>query len=236
MNKTFDRNMFIKTAAAMIGVVIVTYFIADISHQSKIRELATRHNIEVETLQEKNKKFTSGFLESSVVLDSAREDRALGNYYFELASLFYSIALSEKNSSMIISYKNKTIYNCSEAMPKYLISHMNFIKASEFFNSTIQYTEKTNYIKLLKLYINLTESGARLTLLRYNASKYLKYLAENITIVNNSAVLAENTTELMEMFNETMMIYGSELNNFEQQEREIEEYDIEGFNPIREPT
>ena len=236
MTKAFDRNMFIKTAAAMIGVVIVTYFLADISHQSKIRELTTKHNIEVETIQEKNKKFTNGFLESSVVLDSAREDRAFGNYYFELASLFYNIALSEKNSSKIMSYKNKTIDNCSEAMPKYLASHMNFIKSSEFFNSTIQYTVKPNYIKLLKLYVNLTESGARLTLLRYNASKYLKYLAENITIVNSSAILTENATELMEMFNETMMMYGSELNNFEQQEQEIEEYDIEGFNPIREPT
>ncbi|HEC89769.1 MAG TPA: hypothetical protein ENI44_04230 [Thermoplasmatales archaeon] len=236
MVRSFDRDLFIKTTAAMIGVVMITYFLADIVHQSKIKELTTQHNIEIESIQDKNKKFTSGFLESSVILDSAREDRAFGNYYFELASLFYNIALSEKNSSSISSHKNKTIDNCSEAMPKYLISHMNFIKSSEFFNSTIQYTDKPNYIKLLKLYVNLTKSGARLTLLRYNASKYLKYLAENITIINDSAVLSENATELMEMFNETMIMYGIELSNFEEQEHEIDEYDIEGFSPIREPT
>ena len=235
MVKTFDRNMFIKAMIFMVVIIIVTYFLADIVHQSKIKELTYQHNVEIESIEEKNKNFTSGFLESSVLLDAAREDRAFGNYYFDLASLFYSSALAEKNSSLILSYKNITIDNCSRAMPKYLTSHLNFIKASTFFNSTAKYTEKPSYIKLLKLYINLTNSGARLTILRYNASRYLKYLAENITIINNSAVL-ENKTELMDMFNETMMMYGNELSNFEEQEQKIEEYDIEGFNPIREPT
>ena len=85
------------------------------------------------------------------------------------------------------------------------------------------------------MYVNLTNSGAKLTLLRYNATIYLKIIAENITFVNNSAVpLMENLSDIMDLFNQTMMEYGGELGNYEEIQDEIDEYNIEGFSPIRE--
>ena len=233
MARLFDRNIFIMLLAVMIGFITVTYFIADIVNQSKMDDLTTAHITEMESIEKMNINFTSKFLESSVLLDSAREYRAFGNYHFELASLFFASALSEQNVSMIESYKNRTIDNCTEAMPKYLISNLNFEKASSFFNSTKKYTEYDGYLKLLDLYVNLTESGTRLTMLRYNASKYLKYLAENITIINGTAAL-ENVSDLMDLFNETMGMYGDEEGTYDEHEDEIDEYDIEGFDPNRE--
>ncbi|MCK5030429.1 MAG: hypothetical protein KAR64_03085, partial [Thermoplasmatales archaeon] len=71
------------------------------------------------------------------------------------------------------------------------------------------------------------------TMLRYNASKYLKHLTENITVINGSAAL-DNVSDLMDLFNGTMGMYGSELDIYEGYEEEIDEYDIEGFDPNRE--
>ena len=230
MARVFDRNIFIMLLSVMLGVILVTYFIADIVNRTKLESLATEHIAEIETIEEMNIRFTNGFLESSVLLDTAREFRAFGNYHFDLAILFYNSALSEKNLSIMESYRNKTIDNCTEAMPKYFNSHLNFKSSSDFFNSTKKHTIYSNYLKLLDLYVNLTESGSRLTFLRYNASKYLKYLAENITNVDI------NISELMELFNETMMIYDDELDIYNEYEEEIDEYDIIGFDPNREPT
>ncbi|MEA3458936.1 MAG: hypothetical protein U9R21_09720 [Candidatus Thermoplasmatota archaeon] len=235
MVKVFDKNMFVMLFAVMIGIVVITYFMADIMHQSTIESLTAEHVSEIGTIEGKNINFTSNFLESSVLLDSAREDRAFGNYHFDLASLFYSSALSEKNISIMELHKNRTIDNCTKAMPMYFNSHLNFKSASNFFNNTKKYTKYDNYLELLDLYINLTESGAKLTMLRYNASKYLKYLTENITVINGSAALG-NVSDLMDLFNETMIMYSSELDTYDEYEDDIDEYDIEGFSTIREPS
>jgi hypothetical protein len=233
MAKLLDRNMFIMLLAIMIGFITVTYFIADIVNQSKMDNLTTSHITEMESIEKMNINFTNNFLESSVLLDTAREHRAFGNYHFDLASLFFTSALSESNISIMESYKNITIDNCTKAMPKYDISSLNFKTASSFFDNTKKYTEYGGYLKLLDLYINLTESGARLTMLRYNASEYLKYLTENITVINGFAAL-DNVSDLMSLFNETVGMYGSELDIYEGYEEEIDEYDIEGFDPNRE--
>ena len=233
MARLLDRNMFIMLLAIMIGFITITYFIADIVNQSKIDNLTTSHITEMESIEEMNINFTNGFLESSVLLDTAREYRAFGNYHFDLASLFFTSALSEQDVLIMESYKNITIDNCTKAMPKYSISSLNFKTASSFFDNTKKYTEYSGYLKLLDLYINLTESGARLTMLRYNASEHLKYLTENITLINGFAAL-DNVSGLMDLFNETMGMYGSELNTYEEYEEEIDEYDIEGFDPNRE--
>jgi len=235
MVRVFDKNMFIMLLAVMIGFVTITYFMADIVHQSTIDSLNAEHFTEIETIEEKNINFTSNFLESSVLLDSAREDRAFGNYHFDLASLFYSSALSGKNISIMELHKNITIDNCTKAMPIYYNSHLNFKSSSNFFNNTKKYTDYSNYLELLDLYVNLTESGAKLTMLRYNASKYLKYLTENITVINGSAGI-ENISNLMDLFNETMIMYGNALDIYEGYENDIDEYDIEGFSTIREPS
>jgi len=217
MARLFDRNIFIMLLAVMIGFITVTYFVADIVNQSKMDDLTTAHITEMESIEEMNINFTNSFLESSVLLDTAREYRAFGNYHFDLASLFFTSALSEQNASIMESYKNITIDNCTKAMPKYNISSLNFKTASSFFDNTKKYTEY----------------GARLTMLRYNASKYLKYLTENITVINGSAAL-ENVSDLMDLFNETMGMYGAEEGIYDGYEDEIDEYDIEGFDPNRE--
>ena len=235
MVRVFNRNMFIMTFSVMIGFIVITYFVADIVHRSQIQALNTEHTLEIETIEENNINFTSGFLESSVLLDSAREDRAFGNYHFDIAHLFYTSALSERNQSVMNDYKNLSIYNSTQAMPMYLSSHYNFLEASDFFETTKGFTVYGNYLQLLNLYVNLTQSGARLTMLRYNASLYLKMLTENITYVNGSGAL-ENMIELLLLFNETMAMYGGELGGYEELLEEIDEYDIKGFSTIREPT
>ena len=234
--RVFDKNMLIMAVAIMVGIVVITYFVADIVHRSQIQELNTEHTHEIENIEENNINFTSSFLESSVLLDSAREDRAFGNYHFDIGRLFYTTALTEINATIVVSYKNISINNCTLAMPKYLTSHQNFNQASIFFNSSKKFTVYTNYIELLNLYVNLSQSGAKLTMLRYNASQYLMMLAENITISNNGSVVLENVTELENLFNETMAMYGAEMGNYEELQDEIDEYDIKGFSTIREPV
>jgi len=235
LTKIFDRNLFIMLFSIMVGVIIVTYFMADIVNQTKIDQLTAQHTVEIETIEEMNINFTNNFLESSVLLDSAREFRAFGNYHFDLASLFYTSALSENNISKINGYKNMSIDNCTAAMPKYLNSYLNFESASNFFNNTKKHTTHRNYLDLLNLYIKLTDSGAKLTMLRYNASIYLKYLSENITIQNGSAFVT-NETVIMDLLNMTLMMYGVEAGNYEDIEQDIDEYDIKGFDPKREPS
>jgi hypothetical protein len=235
MARVFDKNMLIMTTAVMVGVVVITYFVGDIVHQSQLTQLNTEHVSEIETIEERNINFTSSFLESSVLLDSAREDRAFGNYHFDLAHLFYISALSEDNETVFEDYQYRCISNCSSAMPMYETAHENFKMASSFYDTTKKFTDYENYIVLLSMYVNLSDSGARLTLLRYNASMYLMMLAENITFVNGSAIL-ENVTALEDLFNSTMMMYAGEMGNYEEIQKEIDEYDIEGFSAIREPV
>jgi hypothetical protein len=236
MTRVFDKNMLIMTSSVMVGFIVITYFVADIVHQSQIEQITTEHGFEIDTIEEKNINFTSSFLESSVLLDSAREDRAFGNYYFDLARLFYTSALAETNEIKFEEYQIQCIQNCSEAMPIYLSSHLNFQTAADFFYSTIQFTDYQNYIELLMLYTNLSESGAQLTILRYNASMYLKYLSENITYVNGTTVFISNMSIIEGLFNETMNMYGGMLQQFQEIQEEIDEYDIKGFSTIREPV
>jgi len=53
MVRTFDKNIFVMLFAVMIGVVIVTYFMADIMHQSTIESLTAEHVTEIGTIEEK---------------------------------------------------------------------------------------------------------------------------------------------------------------------------------------
>ena len=235
MVRIFDRNMFIMTLAIMAGFVVITYFIADIAHQSQIQELNSAFTSEIENIEQNNIYFTSSFLESSVILDSAREDRAYGNYHFDLAELFYTSALSEDNETRMNTYKTNCLVNCTEALPEYYNANQNFLLAANYFENTKQYTNFSNYITLLSLYVNLTESGARLVLLRYNATIYLSQIAEKIVFEEEGVVL-DNATELLDLLNETMMAYGGEMGTFNKIQDEIDEYGIEGFSPIREFT
>lgn len=226
MAREFTKNMFVMLLSIMVGAIIVTYFVGDIVYQSNIRSLTTQHTVEIETIEGKNINFTDHFLKSSVLLDSAREDRAFGNYHFDLAFLWYQSALSERNSSLMELYKNRTIDNCTNAMPQYLNSHQNFESAKSSFNDTKPYTSYEKYLEILDLYVGLTGSGARLAMLRYNATMYLKQLAENLTMINGTAGYSENMSELMDLFNKTMEDYEDELETYEEYQEEIDEYEF----------
>ena len=176
MGREFTKNMFIMLLSIMVGAVIITYFAADIVNRSTIENLTIEHTAEIETITGKNINFTNNFLKSSVLLDLAREYRAFGNYNFDLAFLWYSSALAERNISTIELYKQRTIDNCTEAMPNYLNSHGNFLESKVSFENTKNYTSYDKYLEILDIYIGLTGSGARLTMLRYNASQYLLLL------------------------------------------------------------
>ena len=232
MARVFDRNIFIMLLSIMIGVCIITYFAADIKARS---EEGQKFTVEIASIEEKNINFTNYFIKSSVILDQARENRAFGNYHFDLAFLWYQSALSEKNNSTMNLFKSRGIDNCTNAMPYYENSRLNFEEAKQFFIDTRSLTEYPTYTEVLDLYISLTDSGAKLTILRYNASLFLSYLTESLTFdaeTNNVTYVGiENITEMLMFFEETMAMYSVELEIFEEIKEEIDEYEF--FDEIR---
>jgi hypothetical protein len=235
MVREFDRNMFIMLLAVMIGVIVITYFAGDIVNSMHREELILKHTQEIETIESKNINFTTRFLDSMGDLDRARENRANGNYNFDLAFIWYTSALSEKNISNFELYKAWTIYNCDDAVYNYTLSNSNFGVAKTNFVKTKSFTHYEGYRNLLDLYVNLTESGERLTMLRINASLYLRNLADNLTITDGTVGFSVNVSELLDLFNETQLIYQVELGIYNLLEEQIEkEYNILGFSEERE--
>jgi len=233
MAREFNKNMFIMLMAIMIGVVIITFFIADIVNRSKIDTLTAEHNVEITSIKGKSENFTSNFLKSSVILDQAREYRAFGNYHFDLGFLWFKSAISAKNKSNMELYKIRGIDNCTNAMPEYYYAYLNFGEARNYYNYTKLFTIYSKYLDILDIYVKLTTSGAKLTMLRYNASLYLKYLIENLTfdINNNNVTYFGNVTGLLFLFDETMGAYEEELGIYEELQEEIDEYEF--FDEIR---
>lgn len=235
MVRVFDRNMFIMLLSIMIGVIIITYFYADIQNRMRTEKLISEHTAEIKTIESKNINFTNGFIHSLGLLDLAREYRADGNYNFDLAMIWYSSALSELNYTKLEEYKTRVSDNCDNAIVNYTYSYNNFIEAKNKFELTKNYVNYKIYINILDLYVNLTKSGSRLVTLRINASNYLKSIAENITIVNNSVSYMTNVTGLLDLFNSTMAEYLAEEDVYSDIEDQIEkEYNIIGFSEIRE--
>jgi len=231
MVKIFTKNMFVMLLSIMIGTLIITYFVADVVHRSNIETLTMQHTAEIGTLEKKNINFTSHFLSSSVLLDKSREDRAFGDYHFDLAFLWYTSALSETNETIMNLYKVRAIDNCTNAMPNYFNSHLNFEEAQTSFSDTKAYTTYPKYLEILDIYLDLTGVGARLTNLKYNASQYLIYLSENLTFKNNTVTYLENMTEMLGLFNMTMGLIGQTLEEYEEFQDEIDEYEF--FEEIR---
>lgn len=227
MVREFDRNIFVMLLAIMVGVIIITYFVADIVNRSKMETLTTQYEGEITTVKVKSKNFTSHFLKSSVILDQAREDRAFGNYHFDLGFLWYRSALAERNSSLMDLYKLRGIDNCTNAMPYYYNSHLNFDEAQEYFDDTKSCADE-EYLTILNLYVNLTGLGSQLTMLRYNASRYLMYLTENLTFNagTNSAEYLVNVSGLLGLFDMAMAAYGAMVGEFEEIQDEIDEYEF----------
>ncbi len=232
MAKEFDRNMFVMLLAIMIGAIIVTYFAADLIGSGKISDLTSQYEGEISSVKSESENFTSSFIKSTVILDQAREDRAFGNYHFDLGLIWYQSALAERNITYFKLYKVRGIDNCTNAMPKYYYSHLNFKDSKEYFNQTIAFASE-NYLEVLNLYVKLTESGAKLTTLRYDASRYLLYLIENLTWdpINNNVTFLENVSEIMVLFAGVMADYQQELGNYEDTQDEIDDYEF--FEEIR---
>jgi len=230
MGREFTKNMFIMLVTIMIGVVIITFFIADLKARSEEQE---RYTGEIEVIEQRNINFTNYFMKSSVLLDKAREDRAFGNYHFDLAFLWYQSALSIKNDSLFELYKIRGIENSTNALPYYEYSHLNFEESGNYFLETKSLTTYPSYLEVLDIYIDLTASGSRLTELRYTASTYLGYLTENLTFDfnNNNVTFQGNMTELLSMFDQIMFAIGAETEIFEGLQDEIDEYEF--FDEIR---
>ncbi len=132
-------------------------------------------------------------------------------------------------------YKNITNLNCDIAIKIYLISSQNYKISKTFFNKLKNYTENINYLNLIDIYINLTKSGEKLSLYRYNsASILLKQLTENITYIDGTADQG-NVTIILNLFYQNLTNYNQEMVIYEELQDDIEEFDLFGFNPNREP-
>ena len=235
MVRVFDRNMFIMLLSIMVGVIIITYFYADIQNRMRTEKLISKHTTEIKIIESKNINFTNGFIQSLGLLDLAREYRADGNYNFDLAMMWYRSALSELNADKLNDYRSKTINDCDSAIVNYTFSYDNFIEAKNRFNFTKGFVNYDVYLSILDLYVNLAESGSKLVSLRINASNYLKNIAENLTITNNTVSYMTNISGLLELFNKTILRYHAEEDIYSDIEDQIEkEYDIIGFSEIRE--
>jgi len=228
MARLFDRNMFIMLLSIMIGAIIITYFVADVVSRTSWEVKEEGYKIEIKDIKDKSENFTSLFLKSNILLDQAREDRAFGNYHFDLGFLWYNSALNERNSTLMDIYKFRGIENCTFAMPYYLSSNEDFLEAKYYFNETKDYTSIDKYITMLNLYVNLTASGSNLTNLRYAACQYLIYLLENLTFnfETNNVVYLENVTVILDLFDQIIISYNFEMGQYEEIQDEIDEYEF----------
>ncbi len=233
MPREFNRNMFIMLVSVMIGIIIVTFFVADIMKNIEWEEKEQQHQTQMDTLESKNTNFTTRLLSSLSHLDKARELRASGNYHFDLAYVWYTSAINEDENQTFNTYKNSTIENCYLAIENYSIGYDNFGVAKNMFSNTLNFSD--TFSNLVELYVNITNSAARLCLLRNNASMYIIYLAENLTFRDGGAEFMNNMSNITDLLNNTLIKYLNELKNYNELEDLIEkEYNIVGFSEIRE--
>ena len=221
--RIFDRNMFIMLVSIMIGAIVITYFVADIarrseieSYQEQIEDISTEKNV----FENKSKNFTDHIFKSLGSLDFSREYRSSADSYYDVAALiWYPIGEYEK-----------VIVNCTSAMEDYLLGYDNFLNTKVFFNDTIKYSTDLKYNSIIDIYKSISQSGANICLLGYNASKLLKELAENFSLYGNDT----NVSELLDLYNETLLFLGQELGFYMGLLDDLEEEYATYFNPVRE--
>lgn len=221
MARIFDRNMFIMLISVMIGVIIITYFIADINRKTQIENITLEHRTEITDITARHQNFTDHFLQGSLRMDRAREQREIGNYYFDFALFWYTTALHQENNTNLLY----CVQNCTIAMGKYTTSYQSFKESKPLFHDAVSFTDNEKYIEILGYYQQFAESGMTITLLRYNASSYLRSIAENLTLGNN-------ITELLELFNETLFLYDLEVGGYTDLKDILDLFLF--FDPIRE--
>ncbi|UCD13302.1 MAG: hypothetical protein JSW60_07015 [Thermoplasmatales archaeon] len=218
----------------MVGAIIITYFAGDIVNKSKIETLTTEHIVEIQDVHSKNENFTENFLQGSIVMDSAREVREVANLNFDFALFWFNSALVNVsvwfNNEWVNGTENLTercIKNCTYAMTKYLTSHDKFGESKPFFVDAKNFTERERYLEVLGYYVDFSQAGQTITLLRYNASKFIKQAAENLSL----GVL-ENVTFLVENFTMMEGLYQMALGGYQDMKEQIDEYTF--FDEIRE--
>jgi len=224
MAREFTKNMFVMLVSIMVGAIIITFFVADIVNHSKIETLNIEHVAEIRDINSINENFTNYYLQGSITMDSAREIREVANYHFDFALFWYNNALVNTTGT----FTQKCIENCTDAMVTYMTSHQKFTDSKPYFEEAKTFTDKARYIEVLGYYISFAQSGENITLLRYNASNYLKRAAENLSLGN-----MENVTILMGSFNLTELLYTGQLQAYESQKDQIDSYLF--FDTIREP-
>ena len=132
-------------------------------------------------------------------MDSAREIREVWNYYFYLAArIWYPQGEYQK-----------VIGNCTNAMSQYLTSNLKFAESKPYFIAAKTFTENPSYKGALDYYVAFANSGENITLLRYEAAKYLLYASENLSLgnVENATFLLENFSILESHYDELLQEY-----------------------------
>jgi len=228
------KNLVIILITLILIIFLILYFFTYNIYNSEIEYLNKSHLDEIQSIEEKNNNFNNIFLESLILEDSSTRDRLLGNYHFDLAIIFHNETLNQNDEIKMNEYKNITNTNCEIAIKSFLISSQNYKISNTFFNKSKKYTENINYLNLIDIYINLTNSGERLSMFRYNASILLKQLTENITYIDGSADQG-NVTIILNLFYQNLTNYDQEIEIYEELLDDIEEFDLFGFNPNREP-
>lgn len=235
MSLSIDRkNLMLVIMTLIIIICLIVYFVSYNNYNSEIKYLNKLHLDEIQSIEEKNNNFNNVFLESLILEDSSTRDRLLGNYHFDLALIFYNETLNQNDEIKMNEYKNITNSNCEIAIKVYLISSQNYKISNTFFNKSKNYTENINYLNLIDIYINLTKSGEKLSSYRYNSSILLKQLTDNITYIDGSADQG-NVTIILNLFYQNLTFYNEEIVIYEELLDNIEEFDLFGFNPNREP-
>ncbi|MBE3120959.1 MAG: hypothetical protein IMZ53_16645 [Thermoplasmata archaeon] len=223
MAREFTRNMFIMLVSIMVGVIVITFFVGDIMNRSKMDTLTEQHNVEISDINSRNENFTNYYLQGAVKMDSAREVREVANYYFDFALFWFNNALANQSKNLT----KQCIDNCTNAMQKYLGSHENFGKSKPYFINARNYTNNSRYLEVLGYYIGFAGAGQNITMLRYNASDYLRRAAENLSFGN-----MENVTLLMENFTVIEQAYEEAQQQYQEYRYQIDGYIF--FSTIRE--
>ena len=228
-----NKNMAILFIIILVLGVGITYVGVNAINNDQIESMSedidqleteiSNKNSELDRLQNEGENFTYHLLRSMSLVDVSREIRGNGNLHFDYAARIW---YPQKEYQKIID-------NCTQAMNYYTTASENFDLAQDYFLETKEYTSVSSYLEVLNLYIDLSKSGYSLSMLRYNASSILSEIAEKL--LNES--YSENTTELLEEFNTTLMqfdaIYQSGAGQHQGIVDEIEE-EYEGFfNPNR---
>ena len=159
-------------------------------------------------------------------MDSAREVREVGNYYFDFALFWFNNGLNNANVWFNGNWINGTstliqlcIKNCTNAMDTYLLSYERFGFTTPYFSQAMLYTNISKYLEVLGYYISFAQAGQNITLLRYNASKYLQQAAENFSLGNT-----ENFSMLYDLFNITDTAYGGAVEQYDEKKEQIDGY------------